>query len=216
MASSPVPERDPAATERPRPPENSADPRAARRRGDDMTRHESSFARLALLVRDICQLRRGPEEMPYSRRLLVVLIGASIGLDLLSERVLGGHDALARSLVSTTLVLALAWIALAMRRAGNRYVQTASALVACSIVFSLLVLPLAFLAGPLPGDATLTPLQTLLVWASFAIFVWSVLVDAHIIRRALDAPFGLGVALALAWTIADWALGHALFDAAAR
>jgi hypothetical protein len=101
-----------------------------------------------------------------------------------------------------------------MRRVENRYVQTASALVACSIVFSLLVLPLAFLAGPLPGDATLTPLQTLLVWASFAIFVWSVLVDAHIIRRALDAPFGLGVALALAWTIADWALGHALFDAA--
>jgi hypothetical protein len=185
-----------------------------RRRGDDMTRHESPLARLAIIVRDICQLRRGPEEVPYSKRLLVVLIGASIALDVLSERVLGGHDALARSLVSTTLVLALCWIALAMRRFGNRYVQTASALVACSIVFSLLVLPLAFFAGPMPSDATLTPLQTLIVWATFAIFVWSVLVDAHIIRRALDAPFGLGVALALAWTIADWALGHALFDAA--
>ena len=214
MARAPVPERDPAAAPRPRPPETSADPSAARRRGDDMTRRESPFVRLAVLVRDICQLRRGPEEMPYSTRLLVVLIGASIGLDLLSERVLGGHDALARSLVSTTLVLSLCWVALAMRRLANRYVQTASALIACSIVFSLLVLPLALLAGPMPSDATLTPMQTLIVWASFAIFVWSVLVDAHIIRRALDAPFGLGVALALAWTIADWALGHALFDAA--
>jgi hypothetical protein len=178
-----------------------------------MTRNESPLVRLAAIVRDICQLRRGPEEMPYSPRLLVVLVGASIGLDVLSERVLGGHDALARSLVSTALVLALAWIALSMRRLDNRYVQTASALVACSIVFSLLVLPLALLAGPMPGDATLTPLQTLIVWASFAIFVWSVLVDAHIIRRALDAPFGLGVALAIAWTIANWALGHTLFDA---
>jgi hypothetical protein len=208
-----VPERDPAATPRPRPPENDADRSAARRRGDDMNRNESPLVRLAVLVRDICQLRRGPEDMPYSRRLLVVLIGASIALDLLSERFVGGHDALARSLVSTTLVLALAWIALATRKLENRYVQTASALVACSIVFSLLVLPLAFLAGPLPSDATLTPLQTLLVWASFAIFVWSVLVDAHIIRRALDAPFGLGVALAIAWAVANIALGRALFDA---
>ena len=214
MASAPVPEHDPASTPRPRSPEQGADPSAARRRGDNMNRHESPLVRLALLVRDICQLRRGPEEIPYSRRLLVVLIGASLALDVLSERVLGGHDALARSLVSTLLVLGLCWIALSVRQLGNRYVQTASALVACSIVFSLLVLPLAFLAGPMPGDATLTPLQTLIVWASFAIFVWSVLVDAHIIRRALDAPFGLGVALALAWTIADWALGHALFDAA--
>ena len=123
-------------------------------------------------------------------------------------------DALARSLVSTLLVLGLCWIALSVRQLGNRYVQTASALVACSIVFSLLVLPLAMLAGPMPNDGLLTPLQTLLVWVMFAIFVWSVLVDAHIIRRALDAPFGLGVALAIAWTIADWALGHALFDAA--
>jgi hypothetical protein len=209
-----VPERDPAATPRSRSHENGADPSAARRRGDDMNRYESPLARLALLVRDICQLRRGPEEIPYSWRLLVVLIGASVALDVLSERVLGGHDALARSLVSTTLVLALCWIALAARGLVNRYVQTASALVACGIVFSLLVLPLAMLAGPMPSDASLTPLQTLLVWATFAIFVWSVLVDAHIIRRALDAPFGLGVALALAWTIADWALGHALFDAA--
>jgi hypothetical protein len=179
-----------------------------------MNRNESPLVRLAILVRDICQLKRGPEDIPYSTRLLVVLIGASVAIDVLSERVLGGHDALARSLVSTTLVLALCWIALAMRRLGNRYVQTASALVACGIVFSLLVLPLALLAGPLPNDAQLNPVQTLLVWATFAIFVWSVLVSAHIVRRALDAPFGLGVALALAWTIADWALGHALFDAA--
>jgi len=178
-----------------------------------MNDYESPFVRLAVLVRDLCQLRRGPEDMPYSRRLFVVLVVASVALDVVSERVLGGHDALARSLVSTSLVLALCWIALSVRQLGNRYVQTASALVACGIVFSLLVLPLAMLAGPMPNDGLLTPLQTLLVWVMFAIFVWSVLVDAHIIRRALDAPFGLGVALALAWTIADWALGHALFDA---
>ena len=57
----------------------------------------------------------------------------------------------ARSLVSTALVLALCWIALAMRQLGNRYVQTASALVACSIVFSLLCCRSPWLAGPMPA-----------------------------------------------------------------
>jgi hypothetical protein len=176
-----------------------------------MNRRESPLVQLAMLVRDICQLRRGPEEMPYSKRLLGIFIGASLAIDVLSERVLGGHDALERSLVSTGLVLVLCWIALAVRQLSNRYVQTACALVACGIAFSLLVVPLVWLAGP--TSTPLTPLQTLLAWATFAVLVWSVVVDAHILRRALDAPFGLGVALALAWTIADWALGHALFDA---
>ncbi len=178
-----------------------------------MTRYESPLIRLATLVRDICQLRRGPEELPYSRRLLGVLLVVSVAIDVASGRLLGGHDELARSLVSTMLVLVLCWIALAARHLVNRYVQTATALVACGIVFSLLVLPLGLIV-PTSGDASLTPLQTLVVWAMFAVFVWSVLVEAHILRRALDAPFGLGVAIALAWTIADWALGHALFDAA--
>jgi hypothetical protein len=179
-----------------------------------MTRHESPLIQLALLVRDMCQLRRGPEELPYSKRLFGVLLVASVAIDVASGRLLGGHDELERSLVSTALVLALCWIALAMRQLGNRYVQTATALVACGIVFSLLVLPFALLVGDVSAAASLTPLQTLLVWAMFGVFVWSVLVEAHILRRALDAPFGLGVALALAWTIADWALGRVLFDPA--
>ena len=181
-----------------------------------MNRDESRFAAFAMLVRDLCQLRRGPEDMPYSKRLFTTLVGASVALDVASSFALGQPShALARSLVSTGLMLALCGIALGIRRLGNRYVQTASALVACSMFFSLLILPLAWLAGPTPAPpAALSPLQVLVGWAMLAIVVWSVVVDAHIIRRALDAPFVFGLALALAWTIADWALGSALFDAA--
>jgi hypothetical protein len=191
-----------------------------------MNRRESPLIRFAALVRDMCQLRRGPEDVPYSTRLLValicasvvldVLIGTSAALDVASDSTLGDwHDVLARSLVSTTLVLSLCWIALAVRHVGNRYVQTASALVACSLVFSLLILPLAWLAGPAPASAAaLTPRQTLVGWAMLAVVVWQLVVNAHIVRRAIDAPFALGFALALAWALADWALGHVLFDPA--
>lgn len=181
-----------------------------------MARRDPPFARFAFLVRDLCQLRRGPDEVPYSPALLGLLVGASVLLDVLAGSLLGrAGDVLPRSLVSTGLVLALCWIALFIRRLGNRYVQTASALVACSIVFSLLILPFAWLAGPAPTPpAPLSPLQTLLWWAMLAIIIWNLAVNAHIVRRALDAPFAFGLALAFAWALADWALGHALFDAA--
>lgn len=179
-----------------------------------MSPNESRFAALAHLVRDLCQLRRGPEDMPYSPALLLALVVASIAIDLASSVAFGGDDdALARSLVSTALVLALAWAALHVRRLANRYVQTASALVACGLVFSLLVLPLGWLAHPMPATATaLTPLQVLLGWAVLAIFVWNLVVFAHIMRRAIDAPFGLAFAIVIAWAVANWALARALFD----
>jgi hypothetical protein len=179
-----------------------------------MSSNESRFAALAYLVRDLCQLKRGPEDMPYSPALLVALVAASVVLDVATGAVFGGDDALAHSLVSTALVLALAWAALHVRKLGNRYVQTASALVACGLVFSLLVLPLGWLAHPMPEAANaLTPLQVLLGWAVLALFVWNLVVFAHIMRRALEAPFGLAFAIVIAWAVADWALGRALFGA---
>ena len=46
-----------------------------------MTRREPRAADLTVIVFEMCQLRRGPDDMPYSKALLVVLIGASIVLD---------------------------------------------------------------------------------------------------------------------------------------
>jgi hypothetical protein len=179
-----------------------------------MSVNDSRFAALACLVRDLCQLRRGPEEMPYSPALLALLVAASVVLDVATGALFGGNDVFARSLVSTALVLALSWAALEVRRFGNRYVQTASALVACGLAFSLLALPLGWLAHPIPSTATvLTPAQVLLGWAVLALFVWNLSVFAHIMRRAIESSFGLAFAIVVAWAVADWALGRVLFDA---
>jgi hypothetical protein len=173
----------------------------------------SDFARLVL---DLCRWRRGPQDLPYSPNLLALLIGASVALDLLLASVLHDTDnILARSLLSTAIVLGLCWIALALRSLRNRYVQAATALVACGMLFSLLQLPLAWLAGPAPATAaSLSPLQVLLGWLMLALLVWKLSVDAHIMRHAMEAPYGLAFALVTAWLIAYWALDRAWFGAA--
>lgn len=166
------------------------------------------------VVRDLCQLRRGPEDVPYAPQLLLVLILASVLLDVALGAALGVKASiLPRSLLSTGLILALCWTALTARGLGTRFVQAASALVACAMVFSLLMLPIAALTGAPPATPEqLTPMQVVLAWTALAVIVWKLCVDAHILRRALDAPFALGFLLALAWALADWALGRAVFN----
>jgi hypothetical protein len=177
----------------------------------------SSTPGLASRIIGLCRFRGGPQDLPCKPGLLIALLMASVALDLTSATLVDvGDNALARSLFSTSLLLALCWIALAIRGLRNRYIQTAIALVACSMVFSILIVPLAFFFGP-PQDSTrtLTSGQTLLAWLGLGVLAWKIAVDAHNVRQAIDAPFGLGVGLALAWFIADIALSRLLFPNAA-
>lgn len=135
-------------------------------------------------------------------------------LDYGSGALLGYDDTLlARSLLSISLLLALCWTALSIRGLGNRYVQTATALVSCSMAFSLLILPLAWMFGnPDGAEVTLAPAQVMIVWLGLGVLIWKVAVDAHIVRQAIDAPFWLGFLLAVSWAIADYALSRVLFS----
>ena len=165
---------------------------------------------------DLCRLRGGPQDLPHAPVLLVILLGAGTALDLaIGQAMNHGDNALARSLLSSVVVLGLCWIALAIRRLPHRYVQTASALLACSLVFSLVQLPLALLAGPPPASAAeLSSLQILLGWLTLALFVWQISVDAHIMRHAMDGSLGLAFALIVSWVLAYWALDGVLFGGA--
>jgi hypothetical protein len=134
-------------------------------------------------------------------------------LDYGSGNLLGFDETLlARSLLSISLLLALCWTALSIRGLGNRFVQTASALVSCSMAFSLLILPLAwFFGNPQGEEVVLTPGQLMIAWLGLGVLFWKVAVDAHLVRQAIDAPYWLGLLLAISWAIADFALSRALF-----
>ena len=175
-----------------------------------------SLGRLLGVVLDLCRFRSGPQELPHSQGLLVALLVAGLALDLVTANALElTEPVLARSLLSCLVLLSLSWIALEIRRLGHRYLQTASALVACSIAFSVLILPLALLFGTPPADGAVpTPTQMLIVWLGLGTLVWKIAVDAHIVRQAIEAPFWLGFLLALSWVIADFALARVIFGGA--
>jgi len=167
-------------------------------------------------IRDLCLLRGDPQDLPWSPGLLVTLLAASTALDAFVGNALDGDtDALARSLLSSLVVLGLCWVALTLRDLRNRFIQAATALAGTGIAFTLLRDALLLPCGPFPDSATaLSPLQALVSWLLFAIVFWQIAVTAHIVRHALDMRPGLAVALAVAWFVASIALQGAIFGTA--
>jgi hypothetical protein len=147
---------------------------------------------LLLLIRDLCLRKRGPQDMPYSLRLLLIFIGLSLLLDLIVASMLGDvENTLAHFLLVTSFKLIALNIVLSLRDLRSRFVQTASALIACGIVFELIALPLkSAINGILPTTPPqdVTPVQMLAMWLTLGIFVWKVMVDANILRQALNLP----------------------------
>ena len=168
------------------------------------------------IVIGLCRLRNGPQDLPHAPRLAIVLLMAATLLDSAIGAVLGdGGDAPLRSLLSSVVVLGLCGVALSIRKLGHRYIQTATALLACSVVFSLLQLPVALMAGPPPATAAeLSGAQVLLGWFTLGLFFWQIAVNAHIVRHAMDSSFGFALGLVSTWVLAFWALDHALFASA--
>ena len=122
-------------------------------------------------IRDILLLRRGPQDLPFSAALLgaLILFALAIGLAVSAQRV---PVAVAAPQLGfeVLLLLALAWIPLALAKRRERFIQTATALVAAAIAFNLLAVPVVLGVGELPKDPrALTTLQVVLGWLSLAL-----------------------------------------------
>ncbi len=114
------------------------DPQPTPPRPPSAERPPGTFLRL---LWPLFRLQGNPQDLPYSGQLPLLLVAASVILDMLvGDALHDTGDTFARSLLSTGVVLGLCWIALAIRGLRNRFVQTATALVACSLLFSLLQL----------------------------------------------------------------------------
>lgn len=170
------------------------------------------MANLLELLRDIIQLRRGPQDMPYSPPLLAAVCVASLCLQLGIAYVVDiPGNTLGAGVLGLTINLGLIYVLLLLRSFANRFVQTATALLCCTMLFSIVTLPILLFVGahPItPGQAS--PLQALLGLISLPIVLWKLAVDAHILRNSLAIPFmgGLGVAILL--IAAEYAVGAAL------
>lgn len=159
--------------------------------------------------RDILLLRRGPQDLPYSTQLLVTVAALSIAVQLPVAwmREVGAGTVLAASALWLAFTLGLLRLLLTLRDKGSRFVQAATAFLGCNAVFNAMGIPVALLVGTPPqSPEQMTGAQILAGLISLPLLVWKVAVDAHVFRHSLDISFGGGVAVALMWILAAFAL----------
>jgi hypothetical protein len=156
------------------------------------------------LIWDICCLRRGPQDLPYSRLVLGVLCAATLGLEVLVAALLGSEQgSIGVGIAALGVYLTVIYLLLTLRGMANRFVQTASALIGCAIVFNLIILPVELLFGTPPDTAQkMSSLQSVLSLVMLLILSWKLMVDANIYRHSLNVPFFTGMLVALGWFLA--------------
>ena len=143
----------------------------------------------------IALLRSRPQDLPGSRLLLALALGAHLvlGCGVYAFRLPAG-EAIGAALVSTTMLVVLVVSLLYINRVMARVMQTMTALAGTDVVIGIAALPVlawthantdALQASGLPGL-----LQLVLMFWNFA-------ASGHVLRHALGAPFPVGIMVAL-------------------
>jgi hypothetical protein len=152
-------------------------------------------------------LRSGPQDLPagWSTAALLVLVYVALGM--LADSMLQLGSSSLRSLFSIALQIIAISLLLQFRGYSQRLPQTIAAAAGTGCLFGLIsiVLLAQNSGGALPaGMATL--------W--LGLFIWSLIVDAHIYRSALSITMSLGVLLAVVLFAVNFIVIDALFPAA--
>lgn len=152
---------------------------------------------------DMCRLRATPQQVPASSVLLALALGFYVLVGIVVA-LPGSGWSMAMLLTLLDLVVLAGITALVLRLTGKaaRFNQTLSALAGTGALLGLLAVPLVLVApDPVPAWAGL---------AWLAILFWSLAVRGHILRHALEIPFGMGLllsagyALVLIWLVRWW------------
>jgi hypothetical protein len=164
------------------------------------------MSRLFLRVLDIMRLRAGPEDMPAGWGVATLLGLAYLAEGITADRLLDGAETAPRSLISVSMQFLVIAGLLTARRMSVRLPQTITALAGTGLIFGALSILLVMQAEA--GKA-----QPLLALIWLAMFAWSLLVDAHVYRRALSITMSLGILVAVLLFGLNFILIEALFPA---
>jgi len=116
-----------------------------------------------------------------------------------------GRDSILLSFISSMLGYALYWIVLLLTGFIRRFVPTVASIMACGSILTMLMVAAAVLLTPFLG----APLTSIVVWL---ILFWSVPVKGHIIARAIDRHWYVGISIALAIFIMQYISYLAMTD----
>lgn len=153
---------------------------------------------------NLLRLRGGPQYFPASWLLTVFLLATYLVQNLITGQQLEDESAAAKSLLAISLQVAVLAGLLTWRRHGERFAQTLSALAAVGVVFNAITWILLTWSDPALN-------QPGLAMAWFAVFIWSLFVDANIYRHALSVALSMGMLITVLTLAASYILIEMLF-----
>lgn len=151
---------------------------------------------LARTFADICRFRLPPQQLPASPALLALALGAYALTGAAGGAIeLPAGRAVVASLLDTALLGAFTAVVLMLRGVAARLTQTLTALAGAHAVLGVAGIPvLVWLHAARGSSAELVPS---VAWLT--LFVWSLLVFAHVLRHALSTRPMVGFVVALAY-----------------
>lgn len=163
---------------------------------------------MAALLREIlevCVLRRGPQDLPFSPPAVMGFTAALVGLQLAFAALndAGPMAMLVRALVTLLILFGATRALLRFRGMENRAMQTLLALAGSTLLFSLVMMPLAMVMRPYLGQED--PPASVMVFALAAVltFFWKLRVEAAIWRQSLEIPVSAAYLLTLALLLGE-------------
>ena len=151
---------------------------------------------LALLqtLFDIIRLRKGPDALPRSTVLLVIVVAFWLFVDVLGGIIIPAHGNSSVSGLAISLLGLVTYALLATLAGRNaRVLQMLTALIGCGAILGLAITLTIGIAVRLQ-DVPPLPLTALL--AAWSITLFSIVIDGHILSRTLERPRVFGVVVA--------------------
>lgn len=134
----------------------------------------------------------GPEDLPDSSFLLGFSLAVYLSLQVFLALILFGPSIiLAKTLALDIALLTFClWALLRLTGFRTRFRQTLTALLGTSVVLSFISAPFSLWRQYSINAETDAALPSTIV---FAILLWSLVIDGHILSRTLSKPFGVGL-----------------------
>ncbi|GEM_PF-1090901 len=145
---------------------------------------------------DLLLLRGTPADAPKSTWLLAQLLALDLIASVFYLQAMGGEipmsALLSRMLLRVAMIYGLLWI---FGRQG-RFLQTTLSLYAASALLTFVLLPIAAALVRSPTESADFDVQ-LLRLGFLSLLLWSIVVDAHIYRHAVNLKFWFALPLSL-------------------
>jgi hypothetical protein len=166
----------------------------------------SEFIRLYM---QIALLRRGPQDLPASRLLLVLTVAGYLAVNFVVSSVLPPGGRWLEALLVATL-FTLLWYMLLLRLVGRpeRALQTTTAVFGFQTILAPLSVAFEWLMRRFGEDVTW---QIPITCAGLMLVAWLIAANSNIVKAALDWSAMASVALVILQMVAGWLLLLALF-----